>query len=48
MNSETSHSGIMINPDCRDGKHTSCNGNGFDPDKGVFAQCPCPCHRTPR
>ena len=38
-------SGVMLNPDCRDAKHTSCNGTGYDLGRQRFADCPCPCHR---
>jgi hypothetical protein len=37
-------SGTMLSPDCRDTKHTSCNGNGWDISHDQFADCPCPCH----
>jgi hypothetical protein len=35
---------VIANPDCRDGKHGSCNGVGFDLDKDREAACPCNCH----
>jgi len=38
---------VMINPDCRDAKHLSCNGTGYDLGRQRFADCPCPCHRNP-
>lgn len=41
-------SGTMLSPDCRDAKHTSCNGTGWDIGRDQFAQCPCPCHVRPR
>lgn len=34
---------ILINPDCRDGKHTGCSG-GLDDETGKPAPCPCDCH----
>lgn len=36
---------IQLNPDCRDGKHQSCSGDGWDLDEDLPANCPCPCHR---
>lgn len=41
-------SGTMLSPDCRDAKHTSCNGTGYDLSRDQFADCPCPCHVRPR
>lgn len=40
----TKESGVMLSPDCRDTKHTACNGNGWDIANDRFADCPCPCH----
>ena len=37
-------SDIQMNPDCKDGKHQSCSGTGWDLDLDVGTQCPCPCH----
>lgn len=34
---------ILINPDCRDGKHALCMG-GLDDETGEPAPCPCDCH----
>lgn len=34
-----------MNPDCRDGKHTSCSGDGWDMEQDVPVQCPCDCHQ---
>lgn len=31
---------ILSNPECRDGKHGNCDGNGWD----LAADTPCPCH----
>lgn len=33
-----------MNPDCRDGKHDSCSGDGWDEDADRPDVCPCPCH----
>lgn len=38
--------GALINPDCRDGKHRSCAGAGWDDINGEPIQCPCTCHTT--
>ena len=35
---------VIINPECRDGKHTSCNNTGWDLSFDTFTACPCPCH----
>lgn len=34
-----------MNPDCRDGKHDACNGDGWDHDTDEPVPCPCDCHR---
>jgi hypothetical protein len=34
-----------MNPDCRDGKHQSCSGDGWDVDLDQPAHCPCTCHK---
>lgn len=39
-------SGVMLSPDCRDAKHTACNGTGWDIAADQFDLCPCPCHRN--
>lgn len=31
-----------MNPDCRDGKHDACNGDGWDGENVI--SCVCPCH----
>lgn len=31
-----------MNPDCRDGKHDACNGDGWDGEQII--PCVCPCH----
>lgn len=33
-----------MNPDCRDGKHASCSGDGWDSRLDEPAPCPCACH----
>lgn len=33
-----------MNPDCRDGKHKACNGDGWDFETDEPAPCPCSCH----
>lgn len=34
---------VLINPDCRDGKHASCSG-GWNDDTDTPDNCPCTCH----
>ena len=34
-----------MNPDCRDGKHASCSGVGWDVEQDEPAPCPCGCHQ---
>lgn len=36
-------SGLM-NPDCRDGKHHACYGDGWDLERDESAPCACNCH----
>jgi hypothetical protein len=33
-----------MNPDCRDGKHASCSGDGWDLEQDQPGPCPCECH----
>ncbi|WP_160665362.1 hypothetical protein [Pseudarthrobacter sp. ATCC 49987] len=33
-----------MNPDCRDGKHASCSGYGWDLETDSAMDCPCDCH----
>ncbi|ALY08750.1 hypothetical protein PQB77_gp63 [Arthrobacter phage Correa] len=33
-----------MNPDCRDGKHQACSGDGWDLEKDEPCPCNCPCH----
>lgn len=35
---------ITPNPECRDGKHRNCNGEGWDMWTDEPADCPCECH----
>ena len=35
---------ILLNPDCRDGKHKSCSGAGWDLTNDIGTDCPCKCH----
>lgn len=37
-----------MNPDCRDGKHASCSGDGWDETTDQPADCPCNCHEEAR
>lgn len=37
----------MKNPDCRDGKHASCAGDGWDEVLDAPAECSCTCHGDP-
>ena len=32
-------------PDCRDGKHRSCSGDGWDETADQPTNCPCNCHK---
>ena len=31
-------------PDCRDGKHRACTGEGWDADADTVVGCSCECH----
>jgi len=35
-----------VNPDCRDGKHASCSGDGWDLERDQPAACACDCHEA--
>lgn len=35
---------VLINPECRDGKHRSCDHTGWDVDADRHTTCPCTCH----
>jgi hypothetical protein len=37
---------IIPDPDCRDGKHASCNGSGLDLVTDQAVDCPCSCHEA--
>lgn len=36
---------ITSDPDCRNGKHRSCSGAGWDETKDQPTDCPCNCHK---
>ncbi|AYN58136.1 hypothetical protein PBI_JUDY_66 [Arthrobacter phage Judy] len=38
------HDRKAMNPDCRDGKHLSCAGDGWDTETDEPIDCPCHCH----
>ena len=38
------HPAVIVNPDCRDGKHDACNGDGWDTRLDAVTDCPCTCH----
>lgn len=38
---------VLIDPDCAAGKHTNCDGTGWDENTEALADCPCPCHPKP-
>jgi hypothetical protein len=33
-----------MNPDCAEGKHRNCSGDGWDHAADAPAPCPCSCH----
>ncbi|QGZ16921.1 hypothetical protein SEA_LITTLETOKYO_29 [Arthrobacter phage LittleTokyo] len=35
---------VLLNPECRDGKHRNCNGEGWDTWADDATDCPCECH----
>lgn len=35
---------ILVNPECRDGKHDNCDGNAWDTRTDAVTDCPCTCH----
>ena len=35
-----------MNPDCLNGKHRACAGDGWDDETDSPTACPCPCHTT--
>jgi hypothetical protein len=35
---------IWPNPECRDGKHTNCSGQGWNSIQDEPCDCPCECH----
>lgn len=38
---------VLMDPDCLDGKHRSCNGGGWCEATDRLAPCPCECHGGP-
>jgi hypothetical protein len=36
--------GVLIDPDCREGKHPNCDGTGWDTIANAPSSCPCACH----
>ena len=40
----TRHGPTTLNPDCRDGKHAACAGDGWETLTDEPATCPCECH----
>jgi hypothetical protein len=38
---------IISSPDCRDGKHKSCTGGGWNLVLDEPADCSCHCHQQP-
>ena len=36
---------VLMNPDCLDGKHRSCSGDGWCEVTEQLAPCPCDCHQ---
>lgn len=37
---------VIMDPDCAAGKHTNCDGTGWDEKTEALADCPCACHRS--
>lgn len=35
-----------INPECRSGKHTNCDGVGWDSEADTDTACRCACHQV--
>ena len=35
---------VIMDPDCAAGKHTNCDGTGWDEETEALADCPCSCH----
>lgn len=35
---------VATDPDCISGKHSNCDGTGWDISKDEPAPCPCHCH----
>lgn len=35
---------VVMNPECRDKKHSNCDGRGWDTGNDEPRPCPCRCH----
>lgn len=35
---------VLVNPDCKAGKHDACNGDAWDTVQDAVTECPCTCH----
>lgn len=35
---------VIVNPECRSGKHSNCDGNGWDTRRDAVTDCTCTCH----
>lgn len=42
---ETGGDIVLMNPDCRAGKHDVCDGRGWNETRNHGEDCPCRCHR---
>ena len=36
---------VLLNPDCLDGKHRACAGDGWCEESDHAVPCPCVCHQ---
>lgn len=36
---------VLVNPDCLDGKHRACSGDGWCEETDQAVPCPCDCHQ---
>ncbi len=36
---------VLMNPDCLDGKHRACSGDGWCEETDHAVPCPCECHQ---
>lgn len=39
---------VLMNPDCLDGKHRACSGDGWCEQTDQAVPCPCSCHQKDR